>query len=43
MSGYAEGASRRGVLDPTATFLQKPFTPSALTQVVRRVLERAAA
>ncbi|MFN8187089.1 MAG: ATP-binding protein [Gaiellales bacterium] len=43
MSGYAEGISRRGALDPTAPFLQKPFTPSTLAQVVRRTLERTAA
>jgi len=43
MSGYAEGISRRGTLDPTAPFLQKPFTPSTLAQVVRRTLERTAA
>jgi PAS domain S-box-containing protein len=43
MSGYAEASVRQGVLETGATYLQKPFTPSALTEVVRRVLEEEAA
>jgi PAS domain S-box-containing protein len=38
MSGYAEGAVRPETLGET-TFLQKPFSPSALTRIVRQVLE----
>ena len=43
MSGYAEGAVRRGLLDPTTSYLQKPFSPATLTELVRRVLEEPAA
>jgi CheY-like chemotaxis protein len=43
MSGYAEGAVRRGLLDPTTTYLQKPFSPATLIELVRRVLEERAA
>jgi CheY-like chemotaxis protein len=38
MSGYAEGSVRPETLGET-TFLQKPFSPSALTRIVRQVLE----
>jgi two-component system cell cycle sensor histidine kinase/response regulator CckA len=42
MSGYAEGAVRGG-LDSSTTYLQKPFSPATLTELVRRVLEEPAA
>jgi len=39
MSGYAEAAVyRKGVLDPGAPFLQKPFGPPDLGRKVRDVL-----
>ena len=39
MSGYAETAVyRKGVLDPGAPFLQKPFGPPDLGRKVRDVL-----
>ncbi len=40
MSGYTDSAiASSGVLEPEVSFLQKPFTPVALTLKVREVLE----
>jgi DNA-binding NtrC family response regulator len=42
MSGYTDTAIvNSGILDREAAFLQKPFTPAALVQKVRDVLEGA--
>jgi DNA-binding NtrC family response regulator len=48
MSGYtfnimARGATEGGMLEDGMAFLQKPFTPSALTEKVREVLDRSVA
>jgi PAS domain S-box-containing protein len=48
MSGYtfsimAQGATQAGMLEDGMAFLQKPFTPSALTEKVREVLARGVA
>ena len=44
MSGYpAETIGERGVLEPDAVFLEKPFTPDALAKKVRQVLDARAA
>jgi CheY-like chemotaxis protein len=41
MSGYTDDAAiRQGTLDPRMAFIQKPFTPVALTQKIREVLDR---
>jgi PAS domain S-box-containing protein len=43
MSGYADHAVvQHGLLNPGTVFLQKPFTPDALTLKVREVLDGAA-
>jgi CheY-like chemotaxis protein len=40
MSGYpAETIVERGVLEPGAVFLEKPFTPDALAKKVRHALD----
>jgi CheY-like chemotaxis protein len=40
MSGYSDDAiAHHGVLDPGTAFFQKPFTPRALAQMVRDVLD----
>ncbi|PYS96265.1 MAG: hybrid sensor histidine kinase/response regulator [Acidobacteria bacterium] len=40
MSGYADTAAvQQGVLDEWANFIQKPFTPDALTRKVREILD----
>jgi FixJ family two-component response regulator len=42
MSGYADSAlSRGGALDPTAAFIEKPFSGADLTHQVRRLLDSA--
>jgi len=40
MSGYTDNViAQHGVLEPGTPFIQKPFTPQALTQKVRTVLD----
>jgi FixJ family two-component response regulator len=40
MSGYTDGAIvNNGILRREVAFLQKPFTPAALAEKVREVLE----
>jgi PAS domain S-box-containing protein len=40
VSGYTDGEiERRGLLEPGAAFLQKPFTPEALVQALQRTLD----
>ena len=42
-SGYTDSEiARRGLLQPGAAFLQKPFTPAALVRAVRERLDQSA-
>ena len=48
MSGYtfgimAQGGTQNGMLEDGVAFLQKPFTPSTLSEKVREVLDRSVA
>jgi PAS domain S-box-containing protein len=44
MSGYTDGSIvNHGALDPGTAFIQKPFTPEALAQRLREVLDAPAA
>jgi hypothetical protein len=44
MSGYADHAVvHHGLLDPSAVFLQKPFTAGALARKLREVLDSVGA
>jgi len=48
MSGYtynimAQGLGQDGLLEDGMAFLQKPFTPSALSEKVREVLDHSVA
>jgi hypothetical protein len=41
-SGYTDGEIvRRGLLDPEAAFIQKPFAPDAIVRIVRERLQAA--
>jgi hypothetical protein len=41
MSGYTDDEIiRRGLVVPGASFLEKPFTPEGLAEVVRRALDQ---
>ena len=41
-SGYTDGEIvRRGLLDPAAAFIQKPFGPEAIVRIVRERVEAA--
>ncbi|MCK5074915.1 MAG: hybrid sensor histidine kinase/response regulator, partial [Calditrichia bacterium] len=41
MSGYTNGTIvHDGILDQETEFIQKPFTPAALTGKVRKVLDK---
>ena len=43
MSGYTDGSIvNHGALDPGTAFIQKPFTPEALAQKLREVLDSSA-
>ncbi len=43
MSGYpGEEVAQRGLLDPAASFIQKPFSPEQLVHRVRSLLDRKA-
>ena len=43
MSGYTDGSIiNHGALEPGTAFIQKPFTPEALTQKLREVLDASA-
>jgi DNA-binding NarL/FixJ family response regulator len=40
MSGYTDDdIIRRGFMEPSKSFLQKPFTSESLLQIVRKVLD----
>jgi hypothetical protein len=42
MSGYTDNAViQNGLLDSKITFIQKPFTPSALARIVRAALDQS--
>jgi DNA-binding response OmpR family regulator len=43
MSGYTDETVMRKVANTDASFLHKPFTPAALAERIRTVLDAAAA